>query len=215
MFVLIFCLLAFSLTNASPLEEFEQALKDTGLTFEDLFTSADHVGSVVENTINQAGPIISEIPGQIINIPADLALHREPDLYFNAQQMVEYRGFKFEAHHVVTEDCQILEIHRVLQFDQTPNKPPVLLLPGMNQDSTSWMINSIGGNVNDTDDRNLAFALAKRGFDVWMGNVRGSRYSKNHTIFSTSDPEFWKFNFDNHAFQGERNRALQKNLFKR
>ena len=34
--------------------------------------------------------------------------HQEPDFDFNAQQMIEYRGFKYEAHQVVTEDCYIL-----------------------------------------------------------------------------------------------------------
>ena len=120
------------------------------------------------------------------------------------QQMVEYRGFKFEAHHVVTSDCAVLEMHRIV----TPNKPPVLLQHGLGGASTSWMTNSNGGNLNDTDDRNLAFALAKRGYDVWMGNIRGNTYSRNHTTFSADDSEFWKFNFDNHAFQGGGNRLL-------
>ena len=109
--MLILFLLALSVADAGPLEEpfggLEQALKDTGLSFKELFSSAKFVGSVVENTVNQVGPIISEIPSQIVDIPADLS-HREPDLFFDAQQMVEYRGFKFEAHHVVTEDCYIL-----------------------------------------------------------------------------------------------------------
>ena len=238
---LLFCLLVFSFANAGPLEEsaseLEQALKNTGLTFKELLSSTKFVGGVVKDSVNQVGSLISDLPGQILDIPTDLS-HREPDFYFNPQQMAEYRGFKFEKHHVVTEDCYILgrsnfpfnfslievhgahsnfplifskfpqsylEMHRIINpFDKRPNKRPVLLQHGVNEGSTCWMINSIGGNVNDTDDRNLAFALAKRGFDVWLGNTRGNTYSKNHTTFSADDPEFWKFNFDNHAFQGER-----------
>lgn len=63
------------------------------------------------------------------------------------------------------------------------------------------MINSAGGHVEDSDDRNLAFALAKRGYDVWLGNFRGNTYSKKHVHFSTWNPTFWRWSLDNHALQ--------------
>ena len=85
--------------------------------------------------------------------------------------------------------------------DTRPNKPPVLLQHGLIDSSNAWLMNSIGGHLNDNDDRNLAFALAKRGFDVWLGNFRGNTYSRNHTTFSPDEPSFWKFSFDNHALQ--------------
>ena len=152
-----------------------------------------------------------------------MMFHREPDYQMDAREMIEFRGFKFEANHVVTEDCFILEMHRIVSsffslyfalhhfffkfkkkvnpFDTTPNKPPVLLQHGLIDASTGWLVNTIQGNVNDEDDRNLGFALAKRGYDVWLGNYRGNTYSKNHTTYSTRDPQFWKFTFDNHALQ--------------
>lgn len=85
------------------------------------------------------------------------------------------------------------------------------------------MVNSLEGHINDDDDRNLAFALAKRGYDVWLGklsynaiifrskslirliiwagNYRGNIYSKGHTTYTTRDSAFWKFTYDNHALQ--------------
>lgn len=47
----------------------------------------------------------------------------------------------------------------------------------------------------------MGFALAKRNFDVWLGNFRGNTYSKKHTTYSTKNPQFWKFTFDNYALQ--------------
>ena len=87
-------------------------------------------------------------------------------------------------------------------LDNTPNKPPVLLQHGLIDSSTGFLVNTIGGHLNDKDDRNLGFALAKRGYDVWLGNYRGNIYSKKHTIYSSRDAQFWKFTFDNHALQG-------------
>ena len=38
-----------------------------------------------------------------------------------------------------------------------------------------------------------AYILADSGFDVWMGNYRGNRFSDRHVNISRDDPQFWKF----------------------
>lgn len=45
-----------------------------------------------------------------------------------------------------------------------------------------------------------AFILADCGYDVWLGNVRGNRYSRNHTIINPSGErserkQFWSFSW--------------------
>ena len=37
--------------------------------------------------------------------------------------------------------------------------------------------------------------LSDLGYDVWMCNARGNRYSKNHTSLNSDYMEFWDFTF--------------------
>ena len=55
---------------------------------------------------------------------------------------------------------------------------PVLLQHGIEDSSDSWVMNSA--------DKAPAFLLAKNGFDVWLANSRGNKFSKKHTSLSPS-----------------------------
>lgn len=46
----------------------------------------------------------------------------------------------------------------------------------------------------------MAFEMANQGYDVWMGNARGSTYSLNHTKFDyRHDWRYWDFSFHEHG----------------
>jgi lysosomal acid lipase/cholesteryl ester hydrolase len=38
-----------------------------------------------------------------------------------------------------------------------------------------------------------AFQIARAGYDVWLGNNRGTKYGLKHTTLSTDSDEFWDF----------------------
>lgn len=48
------------------------------------------------------------------------------------------------------------------------------------QDGITWLLLP--------PDQSLAFLLADNGFDVWIANTRGTRYSRGHVSLSPDDP---------------------------
>ncbi|KAG9133655.1 hypothetical protein Leryth_021644 [Lithospermum erythrorhizon] len=67
--------------------------------------------------------------------------------------------------------------------------PPVLLQHGLLVDGMTWLLNSPG--------QSLAFILADSGFDVWISNIRGTRFSRRHvTLNANINPEFWDWTWD-------------------
>ena len=63
----------------------------------------------------------------------------------------------------------------------------MFLQHGILASAENWVING---------ENSVAFILAKRGYDVWLGNHRGTKYSRNHvTLDPNKDEEFWQFSF--------------------
>lgn len=49
--------------------------------------------------------------------------------------------------------------------------------------------------VNDPD-KAPAFIMAKNGFDVWLGNSRGNKYSRRHVSLNPDkDAAYWNFSW--------------------
>merc|ERR1719469_718513 len=45
--------------------------------------------------------------------------------------------------------------------------------------------------VSNDYDRAQAFTLSEAVYDVWMGNNRGSTYSRGHLKYTTKGFEYW------------------------
>lgn len=103
-----------------------------------------------------------------------------------------------------TRDDYLLGVHRlayrkgeegkkVNAGEGSIKKRVVYLHHGLLMNSEVW--------VCLTDEaRCLPFRLVEAGYDVWLGNNRGNKYSKKSTRLSPSSHQFWDFSIDDFAF---------------
>ncbi|CCK68275.1 sterol esterase KNAG_0A06130 [Huiozyma naganishii CBS 8797] len=98
-----------------------------------------------------------------------------------------------EDHLVRTEDNYILTLHRIPPQPHNSNGKAVYLHHGLLMCSDVWVCQLDRA-------KNLPFVLHDLGYDVWMGNNRGNKYSTGHLYFPPKSAKFWDFSIDEFAF---------------
>lgn len=86
--------------------------------------------------------------------------------------------FNLEKHECETQDGYILQIVRL----KRKNAPVVFLQHGLFNSCATWVI---------TEQDSLAFMLYNAGYDVWIGNNRGTTFSRKHKELHDRLDEYW------------------------
>lgn len=58
---------------------------------------------------------------------------------------------------------------------------------GLTGSADEWFINGEGASIG--------FYFVNKGYDVWVGNNRGCKYSKGHVRPDISSKDYWDFSF--------------------
>ena len=86
-------------------------------------------------------------------------------------------GFILTAFHITGNKTKLFE----------PTEPPVMIMHGDFGDGTGWFDSYYG--------LPLHLELAEAGYDVWIGNNRGTEYSQEHETLSIDDAAFWDWSW--------------------
>ncbi|KZM28138.1 Sterol esterase [Ascochyta rabiei] len=121
-------------------------------------------------------------------------------------ELCEIYGYYCEEHIVQTGDGYLLGLHRLgwrrgeegERVNAGPGKDGlkkkvVYLHHGLMMNSEVWVCLT-------ERERCLPFELVERGYDVWLGNNRGNKYSKKNIHVAPTDAKFWNFSMDQFAF---------------
>lgn len=123
----------------------------------------------------------------------------DADAGLNVLELVAKRGYAIESHKVTTSDRYVLTMYRLpktyaeSQANATAaaKKPAVYLIHGLLDSSYTFVLNY--------RTQSLAYLLADAGYDVWLGNNRGTTWSREHLDYTDSDDEFWDFSWEQMA----------------
>lgn len=113
------------------------------------------------------------------------------DALLNATQLAQKYQYPIEEHTITTDDGYILTVFRMPPkklVRDVQKRPVVFLMHGVLGSADDWLLMGPG--------KSLAYMLSDAGYDVWLGNARGNKYSRRHVSKSPAVWDFWQFSND-------------------
>ncbi|XP_047985695.1 gastric triacylglycerol lipase-like [Leguminivora glycinivorella] len=175
--ILILTLRSIFICDAEQVQEeqVEESTTDTTVKSIDKITIQVEESTTVKSTDKITIDSSDEPERHGDNLPRKISSRRPPTSY-----------------DVQTSDLYLLKLFRLSsEFSKADIEfCPVLLVHGMYQSSDRFLAQK--------EDQNLAHKLQDLGYDVWLFNARGNRYSRRHI---TLDPDKESQKFSNYSFE--------------
>ncbi|XP_075981418.1 lipase 3-like [Anticarsia gemmatalis] len=113
------------------------------------------------------------------------------DTELNATQLAQKHEYPVEEHTIKTDDGYVLTLFRIppkKHIREVQKRPVVFLMHGILGSADDWLLMGPG--------KSLAYLLSDAGYDVWLGNARGNKYSKRHVSKHPAVADFWQYSTD-------------------
>ena len=126
---------------------------------------------------------------QLITINLSISNEELPYYY---KEYIESFGHKLEEHQVTTEDGYILTLWHLAPNSSVDKNKVVYFQHGFT--CTAWVFFQMERN-------SLPFLLLEQGYDVWLGNSRGTIFSLDHLSkdYKKGNSDYWDFSMDENA----------------
>lgn len=100
------------------------------------------------------------------------------------EELIKEKGLQAEVHHSITGDGCIITTHRIIPTVKNENNKKVVFLQhGLMETPSVYVVY----------EESLCIQLAKKGYDVWLGNNRSTGYGQG---FLNKKDNFWNFTID-------------------
>ena len=109
-------------------------------------------------------------------------------------EIADAYGYLIREFLVTTRDNYLLVIHKLEKKGRMQNSfnKVAYFQHGLLTNSELFLLGSLKEKI-------LPFWLLDAGYDVWLGNNRGNKYSRKHSFISPEEPDFWDFSLDEYA----------------
>lgn len=110
-------------------------------------------------------------------------------------EIASIQGYIIREHVVATKDEYLLVIHKLEKRDggiTNANGKIAYFHHGLLTNSELFILGT-------KKEKSLPFLLVDLGYEVWLGNNRGNKYSRKHLKYSVCDKKFWNFSLDEFA----------------
>lgn len=158
--------------------------------FESLLKNVFPYKNVVKEIVTTEIPAVLLDPYQryyykksfFVTLPPGVNPYRPTDV------LIRDHGRRCTIHTIYTQDGYELIIHRLISpIGLRGIKQTILLHHGLLGSSADWVL--LG------PDKSLPYYLVTLGYDVWLANARGNRYSQGHRQFQSNSTEYWDFSW--------------------